>query len=151
MLISWKVAVSSGNDWYFFTTKPWRLNERHREKPYESTDYKDCLYASRIHAHIPFLCSITCLWSVPISTGGKRRGFNENLHHSLFAFLAWRIHIYPHCLQKTKKLLQRHDYSHTHTYTIHGRHHSLSNTKIKPKKMYNIQSQVTPTELKMHN
>lgn len=81
------------------------------ENLYERTDNRGCLCTFRSHAHIPFLCSITCLWLVPISKGGKWRGFSENRHHPLFAFLAWRIHIYPHCLQKTAKPLQRHDYS----------------------------------------
>lgn len=36
MLISWQVAASSGKDWYFFTTKPWRLNDT--ENLYKSTD-----------------------------------------------------------------------------------------------------------------
>lgn len=45
-------------------------------------------------------------------TGWKWRTFDENLHHSLFAFLAWGIHINLHCLQKTAKLLHTHNYGH---------------------------------------
>lgn len=58
--------------------------------------------------------SVICLRSIPISTGGRRKGFNENLHHPLFAFLARRIDIHLHCLQKATKLLKRQDKNNRH-------------------------------------
>lgn len=45
-----------------------------------------------------------------MSAEGGRRAFSENFHHSLFAFLAWRIDIHLHRPQKATELLKRHDY-----------------------------------------
>lgn len=98
MLISWKAALSSCKDSYFFTTNPWRLK-------------KEIIMKLLLYIWLPhwlFSLSHTHTFTVHVDVGSERKsvpdawwkwwGFNENLHHPLFAFLAWGIHIYLHCL-----------------------------------------------------